>query len=535
MSVYNTVTITRPKRAGHNLSHNVRTDARIGELFLISRPIECVPGDTMKLGNISEVQLAPMVSPSKGQLDYETFCFFVSNDMLKASSDSDTFTNILSSMLDESPKALPLSVSSTPVELRSYAEQMGIPAGFVAAGKNLLLYPLRSIVKIYNDWIRDENLQSEIPLNGISNYVIKANRFHINYKKNRITSAFTSPQKGKDLRMPIGNYAPIVLVNDSVHWLGDAGQSNSHTIAINVGTQPVNLPIALVNGTNTDDQIDAANSRISNALTSQLQADLRQVTGVSIDDLRLYNKLQKWEERNQLYGSRPKEFLLGNYGIAPNDEVLDRPVLIGHTRTPVIISNVTANIESSNTSTAFSGFQGSKAGNGSSNSRYYYGKWLCKEFGWIITLGCLRPRYQHVGGVHPSLIKSNVYDFFNSIFQTLGQVPIKQGEVFGLSDNFNSIFGYTDPYNELRGLEDMTTGVLTDSSLESWSINRKYASDQTPASVIEVNPSDYDYLFEVQSITLGNGDSIPAPHAIIESQMVVKAVRPVSKYPHHTL
>lgn len=530
MSVYNTVTITRPKRAGHNLSHNVRTDARIGELFLVSRPIECVPGDTMKLGNISEVQLAPMVSPSKGQLDYETFCFFVSNDMLYVNGDSGIFTEILASMLDDTPKSLPnWNQSVNTVTLRSYAEQMGMPVGFSTANKNIVGYPSRAIAKIYNDWIRDENLQSEVSL---TNYgFLNGSRFNINYKKNRITSVFTSPQKGKELKLPVGNYAPIV-VNSSVNVV-PANVNSSGTL--------INAQFVNTNNTSqifeTSNQSQAANfnAKFDSVLTNRYQVDLSTATGLTINDLRLYNKLQKWEERNQLYGSRPKEFLLGNYGIAPNDEVLDRPVLIGHTRTPVIISNVTANIESSNSSTEFSGFQGSKAGNGSANSRYYYGKWLCKEFGWIITLGCLRPRYQHVGGVHPSLIKSNVYDFFNPIFQTLGQIPVKQGEVYGLSSNFNSVFGYTDPYNELRGLEDMTTGVLTDSSLESWSINRKYAQDQTPASVITVNPTDYDYLFEVQQVTLGDSSKIPAPHAIIESQMVVKAVRPVSKYPHHTL
>lgn len=533
MSVYNTVTITRPKRAGHNLSHNVRTDARIGEVFLISRPIECVPGDTMKVGNISEVQFAPMVSPSKGQIDFETFCFFVSNDMLQASSDDGSFTEILTSLLDNSPKNLPNYNSvSTPVALRSYAEQMGLPAGFSLIGKNIVRYPGRSIAKIYNDWIRDENLQSEVNLDNFG--FVSSNRFLINYKKNRITSAFTSPQKGKELRMPVGNYAPIVSTNDPAARALISQYNPSTPIPI---IQPIIAQGSPNSPFSSSSVINEAiiSNRLKGWINENMQVDLRAVTGVSINDLRLYNKLQKWEERNQLYGSRPKEFLLGNYGIAPNDEVLDRPVLIGHTRTPVIISNVTANIESSNNSTPFSGFQGSKAGNGFSNSRYYYGKWLCKEFGWIITLGCLRPRYQHVGGVHPSLIKSNVYDYFNSIFQNLGQVPIKQGEVYGLSSNFNQTFGYTDPYNELRGLEDMTTGVLTDSTLESWSINRKYASDQTPASVITVNPSDYDYLFEVQNISLGDGTSIPAPHAIIESQMIVKAVRPVSKYPHHTL
>lgn len=537
MSLYNTVTITKPKRAAHNLSHNVRTDARIGEFFLISRPIECVPGDTMKIGNISEVQLAPMVSPSKGRLDFETFCFFVSNDSVKYSSDSGSFTEILASMLDDTPKALPGFTNQTgSPTLRSYFEQCGIPVGFNFANKNITRYVFRGISKIYNDWIRDENLQSEININDASKW--SSGRFLLNYKKNRVTSAFTSPQKGRELKMPIGTYAPIALT-PTTSLLVDAVNGTPQNASLLYGGNAVPVPPAYqaalnINGTST--QAENIQAKLEDWLIGNLRADLRgQGIGIKINDLRGYNKLQKWEERAQLYGTRPKEFLLGNYGIAPNDETLDRPVLIGHTKTPVIISNVTANIESGNTSTDFSGKQGSKAGNGAANSKYYYGKWLCKEFGYILTFGCLRPKYQHVGGVHPSLIKETVYDYFNPIFQTMGQVPIRQGEVYGLSINFNQIFGYTDPYNELRGLEDMTTGVLTDSSLESWSINRKYSSDQTPASVIQINPNDYDYLFEVQQVTLGNGTKIAAPHAIIESQMVVKAVRPVSKYPHKTL
>lgn len=535
MSVYNQVVITRPKRAVHNLSHNVKTDARIGEVFLISRPIECVPGDTMKVGNISEVQMAPMVAPSKGELYYETFCFFVSNDMLQGV-DTYSFTEILSSMLDDSPKSLPVLNSTSEVQLRSYAEQMGIPAGFVPKNKNLIAYPFRAIFKIYNDWIRDENLQSEIAYS--SSEYLSSNRLKINYKKDKFTSLFSSPQKGKELKMPIGNYAPLVVISPQVQYpnkvfTNSEQQSGNHPFVYENASNLQGLSATYVN--TTDDRITQMNNNVRDFIKENLQVDLRDVTGVSINDLRLYNKMQKWEERLQLYGSRPKEFLLGNYGIAPNDERLDRPVLIGHTRQPVIISNVTAHEVSSNTSTEFSGFQGSKAGNGSASSQYYYGKWLCKEFGWIITIGVLRPKANYQGGVHRSLFKSNIYDYFNPVFQTLGQVPVKKGEIRGLTSDFNGVLGYTDPYNELRGLEDMTTGVLTDSSLEPFSISRKFAQDPSIADLLPVNATEYDYLFEVEEITLSDNTKIPAPHALIESQMVVKAVRPVSKYPTKSL
>lgn len=95
MSVYSTIPLPRPRRTAHNLSHNVDTSCNIGEIIPTARPIECVPGDTIDVSSVDSVDLMPLVKPFKGDLWFESWTFFVSNDMVYKAVDSGKFTDIL--------------------------------------------------------------------------------------------------------------------------------------------------------------------------------------------------------------------------------------------------------------------------------------------------------------------------------------------------------------------------------------------------------------------------------------------------------
>lgn len=156
---------------------------------------------------------------------------------------------------------------------------------------------------------------------------------------------------------------------------------------------------------------------------------------------------------------------------------------------------------------------------------------MCKEFGWIIKLSCLRPKSNYTQGIHRSLIKNNVYDFFNPIFENLGQQEILNCELYAQnSDSDKSVWGFTDRYNEYRHIESMTTGALrSQNGLQPWVMNRKFASLPTLSeSFIQVNPSEYDYLFNFEH-------SATVPQAIVHCTNLIKAIRPISKYAHPSL
>ena len=520
MSVYSSVKIKRPRRSKHMLTHTVDTAVNIGQLIPTARPIECVPGDTIDFSSIDTVDLMPLVRPFKGDLYLESWVFFVSNDMLYKPKDSAVFTEILASSSD--PKnllSLPkISVASESiaVDLGTLWDYYGLPlnTGNGSSGLPIVAYPFRAYYKIWDEYFRDENLQTEEFGSTVDGWANALKIKNVCYKKDRFTSAFTSPQKGNPIRVPIVGQAKVNIYNNQAPDTAQPNATIHGPSSIEIGTgQTLSM---------TYDATAASSGQ------SELRADINSI-GLDIRDLRLSNKLQEWEERLQLCGSRPKEFLLANYGIAPNDETLQRPVLIGHIKTPVIVDSVIQNIPTSESAAA------NKTGNGTSIGATHYGKWLCKEFGWIIKLSALRPRSNYTQGIHRSFVKESVYDYLNPIFENIGQQEIYNYEIYAQNTaDDRSVWGYTDRYNEYRKIESMTTGVLRKDSvaggLESWVLHRKFAELPTLSDTfITVNQHEYDYLFEFQD------SSAQVPQAIIHSVNIVPAVRPISKYPHNSL
>lgn len=521
MSVYSVIPLARPRRAVHRLNHVVDTSANIGELIPTGRPIECVPGDTMDISQIITADLMPMIKPAKGNLWLESWAFFVTNDMLYRTIDSGKFTDILVSA--QNPKevlALPtlsLNTGTNWLNVGHLFDYMGYPVDIATdvSGLKIIAYPFRAYYKIWDEYFRDENLQplsqadSQIPTGA----VIK----RVNYKKDRFTSAFQSEQKGSPITLGLGKSAPIRIT--MIDSLGETKSANL------INLTPVNDGGAV---THFDGAVSSPTLPYVAGGGYKIDVDLSQATAVTINDLRLANKLQKWEERLQLAGSRPKEYLLANYGICPNDETLQRPVLIGHIKTPVIVDSVIQNNPTSDSVSA------TKSGNGYTVSSTHFGKWTCKEFGWLIILSALRPDSNYTQGIHRSLIKSSIYDFFNPIFENLGQQEILNCELFAQNTAADKqVWGYTDRYNEYRKIESMTTGAMRDitgqEDLDPWVIKRKFASLPTLSSgFIEVNPSEYDYLFNfVHSYT--------RPQAVIHAVNLIKAIRPISKYARPSL
>lgn len=515
MSVYSIIPLRRPRRSVHFLDHPVNTSLNIGELVPTSRPIECVPGDTFDISQVATCQLMPMVKPAKGNLWLESWAFYVTNDMLYKNTDSGKFSEILLSA--QNPKevlTLPyMARANSHNSLCSYWDYFGLPVGVGtdASGLKIIKYPFRGIYKIWDDYFRDENLQEEIFSTTTNGYPIELGLTYVNYKKDRFTSAFQSEQKGSPIRVPILGQSKVNLYFSTSSDTVNPAASIFANSPISAGTSDLNLRV-------TSEQ------ELTGPL--ELRADINSV-GISINDLRLSNKLQKWSERIQLAGSRPKEYLLANYGIAPNDETLQRPVLIGHIKTPVIVDSVVQNNPTSESVSA------TKSGNGYTVSKTRFGKWTCKEFGWIYVLSALRPDSIYTQGIHRSLIKQNVYDFFNPIFESLGQQEILNCELYAQNtEDDKNVWGYTDRYNEYRNIEGMTTGALRaniQQSLDPWVIQRKFAELPTLSSeFIKVNPSEYDYLFNfVHSST--------RPQAILHCANFIKAIRPISKYAHPSL
>lgn len=604
MNVYGALPIRLPKRNAFNLSHSKRTTLNIGEIYP-SLAIEMVPGDLFDVGQNAIVELSPLVADFKGELNLDTYLFFVSYNQLKIDDDAGSFSDILLSV-NNPQDPVPVPKWETPnggYSKGSLWDCLGFPVGKTVntSAKNVKVAPIDYLRRAYNQvWnydFRDEQYDEEVSLQNDE-------ILNVRYKKDRFTSSFDSPQRGTTPSMKLSGNASVkweeqdlldkvagIVSNRFVIYNNNSAGTNMYKIPKgdvdlalgSIGTSRTNVPSdipvtflgnidytegdpRLVQGTTRapigsggDSQaysvplhiqnkdgvmfgtskylafLDAAPGTSYNQnlrlgvkfdqefinLLNDNNIDLDSVITFNIEDLRLLNKLQLWLEKNQLYGTRYKEYLLANYGVAPSDETLQEPAYIGGVHIPVIISPV---VSKSGTDDQPLGTVG---GRGVTMDKSYLGKYRAKEFGILMAFSVLRPKAAYSQGIDRQFIKNSVWDFFNPTFQTLGQEEILGAEIFVEGDEDDlDIIGYTGRYNEMRAMTDLVTGELRD-SLSVWTVQRQFSNRpnlQSP-EFLEVDKSDYDYLFSVTD----------EPQAVVSFKNVVKAVRPLSKFPIATL
>lgn len=598
MNIYGALPVKLPRRNVFNLSHSKRTTLDIGVIYP-SICIEMVPGDFFEVAQNAIVEMSPLVTDFKGELNLDTYLFFVSYNQLKIDDDDGSFSDILLSV--NNPQE-PVGVPKWTTPNGGYSkgtlwDALGFPIGksVNSTAKNEKVAPIDYVRRAYNQvWnynFRDEQYDEDVDLQN--DQLLKAR-----YKKDRFTSAFDSPQRGTAPSMKLSGNASVVwkesdLLDKVYGYIStrrlELYDSNETTYFINEGTLDLNFGAlsrqdgseALTLGSNNSFNYRSAGAdRILNAQVapdsnfnqayvsildkygstgnsspilsnSQLHAvspdnrfglrfsrdflnvlndneiDLDSIITFNIEDLRLLNKLQLWLEKNQLYGTRYKEYLLANYGVAPSDETLQEPAYIGGVHIPVIVSPVVSKAASGSEEDDNYQPLGTVGGRGVTMDKSYLGKYRAKEFGILMGFSVLRPKAAYSQGIDRQFIKNSVWDFFNPTFQGLGQEEILGAEIFAKGDSTDlDIIGYTGRYNEMRSMTDLITGELRD-SLSVWTVQRKFANrpNLQSSEFLEVDKSDYDYLFAVTD----------EPQSVVSFKNVVKAVRPLSKFPIATL
>lgn len=536
--MFEKVRLPRPKRSAFKLSYNLSTTMDIG----VAQPTmikTAIPGDTFKFGQVAKVELSPLISPFKGELWLESCAFFVSYDTLALDGET-KFTEMLSHITDtqEPIASIPKwELDKTDVDedgilnntkVGSLWDKCGFPTNLTDIDDYVtpIAYIQRAFNQIYNEYIRDENLDEEL---NLTNNVLPT----VCYKKDYFTSAFTSPQKGEAPTLAIQGFAQTKWSDDVLNTIiGLLSNYRSYTSTEGHiipegqnyrGKHSTSNEITYsssVSGSSehSDSQLGIKVNQELLDLLNDNSVDVSDLVTFNINDLRLLNKLQLWLERNQLVGNRTKEYLLANYGLAPSDETLQRPVFLGRLRTPVSVSSNLSSVETAVLP------QGHRVGVGGSTQSVLFKTFTAKEPGVFIVVSFLRPRSSYSQGIDKEFIMNNLYDYPNPIFENLGQQPILNAELFvsGVKATDLATMGYQDNYVHLKCSHDVVTSELrANESLSSYSIHRYFEDTPTLSSeFIHVNPEDYDYLFAVEN----------QPHCVATFSNVIKAIRPLHKF-----
>lgn len=174
-------------------------------------------------------------------------------------------------------------------------------------------------------------------------------------------------------------------------------------------------------------------------------------------------------ERLARTGSRYVEYLQSNFGIAPADDTLQRPVYLGGFTQPIVTTEV---VQNGGDTEEVGTLRGHGISSGGNSIRPY----VSKEFGIIFCLQYIKPRTQYIYQMRRKFTYKSRFDFFNPSFQLLSEQQTKNLEFFipkpVLADDdtnltkFNPlprfILGYNRMYEELRKDNDLITGEMAD-------------------------------------------------------------------------
>lgn len=507
--LFNQVITRKPKRNVFDLSHEVKMSTRMGKLVpILCEPV--VPGDTFKVRSEIMMRFAPMLAPIMHRVNVYTHYFFVPNRIVW--NDWETF---ITGGADgtANPVHPRFNLADTGiVNNGTLFDYLGFPSGqTLSAGYTFDSLPFRAYQLIYNEYYRDQNLETPITIpltSGISpvslstlNSPTGTSQLNIRYRaweKDYFTSALPWVQRGADVRIPLSGNAPLTAT------IG----SNTFTFKADV-VSPNTDPVV----------VKSSNTTGSGWTGLDLKADLSNATSSTINELRRGIRLQEWLEKNARGGARYIEQILSHFGVMSSDARLQRPEYLGGGKTPVVISEV---LQTSQTDTTP---QATMAGHGISVGSTNEFKKFFEEHGYVIGIMSVIPRTAYQNGTPRKYLKFDKFDHYFPEFANLGEQPIYNKEIYsqGTADD-DGTFGYQSRYAEYKYCPSRVCGDFR-SNLDFWHLGRKFASKPVLNKDFVSTEAASTTLNRIFAVTQQNVDNL-----WIQIYHDFQAIRPMPKF-----
>lgn len=545
-NIFQKIPVKVPRSTNFNKSHEVLTSANFGDLI----PIFCEylnPGDRYTVTPELVCRMAPMVAPVFSRVNVFLHFFAVPirlvdkkftkkfiNDNNADGTYQRPFINPSHYMQQYGSAALPL------FKVKSLWDYFGFPTTADATGYNYDVVSdcFRAYQLIWNEYYRDQNLQTAVPLdpNFVGNELAhqsEATEDEAQYdpqqllvlrqrcfEKDYFTSALPFTQRGEPVTIPLSGDANIYydMTNDKPQYVRARLTPHSLLTSGLNGTTP-NQDMFSALGSNSsgglyqnnmDDNADAMQRLSTSAAQLDLngthKVDLSGVNASTINELRFAFALQAWLEANARAGARYKEQLMVHFGVIGKDARLDRPEFLGGVRVPLAISEV---LSTSQTNSAVGDVQelslGDMGGHGIGvSAKTCVRQYFADEHCLIIGIMSIMPRTAYSQGVRRQFTAFDFYDFPFPRFAHLGEQAVRNKEIFVSGDKTTDegIFGYQSRYAEYKYIPSRVAGDFRD-SLKYWHLGRFFQS--TPSlngqfvSLTPQNQTAFNRIFAVTS------------------------------------
>ena len=474
---------------------------------------DILPGDTVKMNTAHVVRMMTPVAPVMDNANMDTYFFFVPNRLtwehwpqFMGENDTAPWTQTIQYTIPQIQ-----APATTGWTKGSLADYFGFPTGIPGYTADAL--PFRAYCKIINDWFRDENLKNPLyfstgdaqttgvdittvgmdPTTDIAKGACcyKAAKYH-----DYFTSCLPGAQKGPAVLIPMGQNAPVRWDTDEIQ-----ARSASYPLATNLDGK-----LAAFNYYTTGNIMAAWDGENPSTLLGNqsvgLAADLSQAVGATINQLRQAFQIQKFYEKQALYGSRYIETIKGHFGVTNPDYRMQRAEYLGGIRTPININQV---VQTDATSQQLGGAydaqnnwvwdmkdlspQGNTAAysltTGRNEDLFTHS---FTEHGYLIGLAVVRQVHTYQQGLNRMFSRENMFNFYWPEFANLGNQEVKNKEIYlqgpSVVDSDGNVideqvFGYQEAWAEYRYLPDIVTGEMRSNysaSLDVWHWADDYSS-----------------------------------------------------------
>lgn len=432
-----------------NLSHYKLATMNMGQLVPIGLT-EVLPGDTFNHRSDIMVRCNPMVAPPIHPVGAKVMHFFVPHRLVW-----DDWEDFITGGPDgNSAPTFPTISTGGGFAVGSLADHLGVPP--LVASRDVSALPFRGYSLIWNKYIRDQDLDTELVIDTTSGPDTTTNTSmqYVRWAKDYFTTARPWEQKGPQITIPVGTTAPVVA--DGPFMLdGGSGQS-------------VGFAAVTTNQTAFYTPVPNATTSAAQEYMSGLEVDLAAAAGVSVPDFRLALALQTYEEARAMYGSEYVDYL--NYlGVRSSDARLQRPEYLGGGSQLLQFSEVLGTVNNDDTDVGQLGGHGITAMKSNAYTRFF------EEHGYVFSFLVVQPKSIYSNGLPRTWNRRTKYDFWQKETQHIGQQEILNKELYLAAASPDGVFGYSDRYREYREQPSYIAGEMR-TTLNYWNFARIFSS-----------------------------------------------------------